>query len=142
MEFVSFDELLRRSDFVSIHSPLVPETLRLFDKGTLQKMKPTAYLINTARGAIIDDAALADALDRCTIAGAALDVLPDEPPGNSPLLGRANVILTPHMSFYSVEALVELQKRAAQEVVRVMRGEKPLHPVNPEALTHQEIDKP
>jgi len=137
VEFVPFDDLLRRSDFLSIHSPLVPETLRLFNAETFRKMKPDACLINTARGAIVDDQALAEALDCGVIAGAALDVLPDEPPTNSPILGRNNVIVTPHMSFYSVESLIELQKRAAQEVVRVIRGERPLNPVNAEALQHR-----
>ena len=138
VEFVSFSELLRRSDFVSIHSPLVPATLRLFNADAFRQMKPTAYLINTARGAIVDDQALSEALDHGTIAGAALDVLPEEPPRNSPLLGRPNVIVTPHMSFYSAESLVDLQTRAAQEVVRVIRGEDPLNPVNPEVLKSKE----
>jgi D-3-phosphoglycerate dehydrogenase / 2-oxoglutarate reductase len=134
VELVPFDELLRRSDFVSIHSPLMPETRHLFNAEAFRKMKPTAYLINTARGAIVDDRALAEALNRGALAGAALDVLPEEPPETSPLLGRANVIITPHMSFYSDESLIELQKRAAQEVVRVIRGERPINPVNPGVL--------
>jgi D-3-phosphoglycerate dehydrogenase len=97
-------------------------------------MKPTAYLVNTARGPIVDEAALANALDARHLAGAALDVLSQEPPTSSPLFGRDNVILTPHTSFYSVESLVELQVKAAEEVVRVINGEMPRNPVNPEAL--------
>jgi D-3-phosphoglycerate dehydrogenase len=97
-------------------------------------MKPTAYLINTARGPIVDEAALAAALDAGHLAGAALDVMPQEPPVDSPLVGRANVIITPHTSFYSEESLVDLQVKAAEEVVRVLSGQAPRNPVNPEAV--------
>jgi D-3-phosphoglycerate dehydrogenase len=131
---VDFPELIRVSDYVSIHAPLVPETNRLFDSGVFRSMKPTAHLINTARGAIVDEAALAQALDDGQLAGAALDVLAQEPPSASPLFGRENVILTPHMSFYSVESLVDLQCKAAEEVVRVLTGQLPRYPVNPEAV--------
>jgi D-3-phosphoglycerate dehydrogenase len=134
VEKVEFDELLKRSDYVSIHSPLLPETHHLFNADVFRKMKPTAYLVNTARGPIVDEAALAQALDAQQIAGAALDVLSQEPPAGSPLFGRNNVILTPHTSFYSVESLVELQVKAAEEVVRVMTKQPPRNPVNPEAL--------
>ncbi|MGH9830745.1 MAG: NAD(P)-dependent oxidoreductase, partial [Blastocatellia bacterium] len=89
--------------------------------------------INTARGPIVDETALAHALDERQLAGAALDVVSQEPPTDSPLFGRDNVILTPHMSFYSVESLVELQTKAAEEVVRVLGGQTPRNPVNPEA---------
>jgi D-3-phosphoglycerate dehydrogenase len=134
VEKVEFDELLKRSDYVSIHSPLLPETRHLFNADVFRKMKPTAYLVNTARGPIVDEAALAHALDAQQIAGAALDVLSQEPPAGSPLFGRNNVILTPHTSFYSVESLVELQVKAAEEVVRVLTKQEPRNPVNPEAL--------
>jgi D-3-phosphoglycerate dehydrogenase len=97
-------------------------------------MKPSAYLVNTARGPIVDEAALAAALDAKQIAGAALDVMTQEPPGSSPLFGRDNVIVTPHTSFYSEESLVELQTKAAEEVVAVLSGKPPRNPVNPEAL--------
>src|SRR6202163_4877687 len=97
-------------------------------------MKPTAYLTNTARGPIVDEQALAQALDQGHLAGAALDVLSQEPPSRSPLFGRENVILTPHMSFYSAESLIDLQTRAAEEVVRVLTGQAPRHPLNPETL--------
>ncbi len=134
VEKVEFDELLKRSDYVSIHSPLLPETRHLFNAEAFRKMKPTAYLVNTARGPIVDEAALAHALDAQQIAGAALDVLSQEPPAGSPLFGRNNVILTPYTSFYSVESLVELQVKAAEEVVRVLSKQAPRNPVNPEAL--------
>jgi D-3-phosphoglycerate dehydrogenase / 2-oxoglutarate reductase len=134
VEKVEFDELLKVSDFISIHSPLVPETRHLFNADVFRRMKPTAYLVNTARGPIIDETALAQALDGKQLAGAGLDVLSQEPPNGSPLFGRDNVILTPHTSFYSVESLVDLQVKAADEIVRVFNGEMPRNPVNPEAL--------
>ena len=134
VESVEFSQLLQLSDYISIHSPLVPETRGLFGADAFRQMKPTAYLINTARGPIVDDAALARALDAGQLAGAALDVMPQEPPVNSPLLGRHNVIITPHTSFYSEESLVELQMKAAQEVVEVLSGGKARNPVNPEAV--------
>ena len=131
---VGFDELVKVSDYISIHTPLMPETHHLFNAEVFSRMKPTAYLVNTARGPIVDEAALANALDRKQLAGAALDVMEKEPPSGSPLLGRNNVILTPHTSFYSEESLVELQTKAAEEVVRVLTGQKPVNPVKPEAL--------
>jgi D-3-phosphoglycerate dehydrogenase len=135
VESVDFPALLETSDYVSIHSPLLPETKGLFNAGAFKQMKKTAYLVNTARGPIIDEAALAEALDAGEIAGAALDVMTQEPPGaSSPLFGRDNVIITPHTSFYSEESLVELQTKAAEEVVAVLSGKAPRNPVNPEAL--------
>ena len=127
---VEFPELLQTSDFVSIHAPLVNETRGLFNAGVFRQMKPNAYLINTARGPIIDEQALADALDAGHLAGAGLDVMTQEPPAGSPLVGRADVIITPHTAFYSEESLIELQTKAAQEVVRVLSGEMPRNPVN------------
>jgi D-3-phosphoglycerate dehydrogenase len=137
VESVDFPTLLKTSDYVSIHSPLVPETKNLFNSDAFRQMKPTAYLVNTARGPIIDEAALAAALDAREIAGAAVDVMTEEPPGRSPLFGRENVIVTPHTSFYSEESLVELQTKAAEEVVSVLRGKPPRNPVNPEVLQRQ-----
>jgi D-3-phosphoglycerate dehydrogenase len=134
VEKIEFDELVKVSDYISIHSPLVPETHHLFNADVFRRMKPTAYLVNTARGPIVDEAALALALDAKHLAGAGLDVLSQEPPNGSPLFGRDNVILTPHTSFYSVESLVDLQVKAAEEVVRVLNGDTPRNPVNPEAL--------
>jgi D-3-phosphoglycerate dehydrogenase len=134
VEGVSFADLVKISDYISIHSPLMPETKGLFNAAVFAQMKPTAYLVNTARGPIIDEAALAHALDAGQLAGAALDVLTQEPPTSSPLFGRDNVILTPHTSFYSEESLVELQTKAAEEVVRVLTKQAPRNPVNPEAL--------
>ncbi len=138
VESVDFPQLLKLSDYVSIHAPLLPETQGLFNADAFRQMKRHAYLINTARGPIVDEAALAQALDAGHIAGAALDVMSKEPPTGSPLLGRPNVILTPHTSFYSEESLNDLETKAAEVVVRVLKGEAPRNPVNPEALK----DKP
>ncbi len=130
VEQVDFDELLRISDYISVHTPLVPATRHLFNADTFRKMKPSAYLINTARGPIIDEAALASALDQRHLAGAALDVMEQEPPSpSSPLFGRENVILTPHTSYYSEESLADLQRKAAEEVVRVLSGQPARNPV-------------
>lgn len=134
VERVGLAALLKVSDYVSIHTPLAPETHHLFDANIFAQMKPTAFLINTARGPIVDETALAYALDAGQVAGAALDVLSSEPPKASPLFGRDNVILTPHMSFYSEESLIELQTRAAEDVVRVLTGQMPHDAINPEVL--------
>jgi D-3-phosphoglycerate dehydrogenase len=131
---LEFAELLKISDYISIHSPLLPETHHLFSTAVFAQMKPSAVIVNTSRGPVVDEAALAAALDAKQLAGAALDVMEQEPPVNSPLFGRDNVILTPHTSFYSVESLEELQTKAAEEVVRVLSGQPPRNPVNPEAL--------
>ena len=135
VEAVTFGELLERSDYISVHAPLTPETHHLFNADAFRKMKPSAYLINTARGPLVDAQALADALDAGQLAGAALDVLPQEPPPqDSRLFGRDNVILTPHTGFYSEESLVDLQVKASEEVARVLTGQMPRNPVNPEVL--------
>jgi D-3-phosphoglycerate dehydrogenase / 2-oxoglutarate reductase len=134
VEQVEFDELLRISDYISIHAPLLPATHHLFNGDVFRRMKPSAYLINTARGPIVDEAALADALDQGHLAGAALDVMEREPPSGSRLFGRDNVIVTPHTAYYSEESLIDLQTKAAEEVVRVLSGQAPRNPVNPEAL--------
>src|SRR5580704_17298551 len=130
VERLDFDELVRISDFISIHTPLMPATHHLFNAEVFARMKPGAYVINTARGPIIDEAALAQALDMKQIAGAALDVMEKEPPGASALFGRDNVILTPHTSFYSEESLADLQIKGAEEVARVLTGQAPRNPVN------------
>jgi D-3-phosphoglycerate dehydrogenase len=132
VERVDFADLLKQSDYVSIHAPLLPETRDLFNADVFRQMKRGAYLVNTARGPIVDEVALAGALDEGRLAGAALDVMPQEPPVNSPLLGRENVIITPHTSFYSEESLLELQRKAAAEVVAVLTGRPARNPVNPE----------
>jgi D-3-phosphoglycerate dehydrogenase len=130
VEGVSFDDLLARSDFISVHAPLMPATRGLINAAALAKMKKGALLVNTARGPLIDEPALVAALDSGHLGGAALDVVATEPlPKDSPLLGRDNVILTPHTAFYSVEALNELQTKCATDVARVLSGEAPMYPV-------------
>jgi D-3-phosphoglycerate dehydrogenase len=130
VEGMSLDRLLEISDIVSIHAPLMPATRGLFNAEVLQKMKKGALLINTARGPLVDEAALVAALDAGHLGGAALDVVTVEPlPKESKLVGRDNVILTPHTAFYSVEALNELQTKCAADVARVLSGEPPVYPV-------------
>ena len=132
VESMSFDRLLEISDFVSIHAPLLPATRGLFNAEVFRKMKQGACLINTARGPLVDEDALLAALDSGRLAGAALDVVAVEPlPKGSRLIGRDNVVLTPHTGFYSVEALNELQTKCAADVARVLSGEKPVYPVKP-----------
>ena len=130
VEQVDFPQLLKISDYVSIHSPLTPETKGLFNADAFKLMKQGSYVVNTARGPIVDEAALAAAIDSGHIAGAALDVMTNEPPVNSPLIGKRNVIITPHTSFYSDESLVELQTKASQEVANVLTGKPARNPVN------------
>jgi D-3-phosphoglycerate dehydrogenase len=134
---VDLAPLIATSDYISVHTPLTPETKHLFNRETFGQMKRGAYIVNTARGPIIDEAALAEALDSGQIAGAALDVMAQEPPPPSPLFGRDNVIITPHTSFYSEESLIELQVKAAQEVVAVLSGKSPRNAVNPEVLAQR-----
>ena len=135
VESVSFDGLLRRSDYVSVHSPKTDETTHLFDDAAFAKMKPTAYLVNTSRGPVVDQSALVRALEDGRIAGAGLDVLEREPPPkDEPLLGMENVILTPHSSYYSDAAIKELPVRCGQEVARVLTGRLPLNLFNPQVL--------
>ena len=127
---VGFDDLLARSDFISVHAPLTPQTRGLVNAAAFARMKPGALIVNTARGPLIDETALIAALDSGHLGGAALDVVATEPLAkDSPLLHRDNVILTPHTAFYSVEALNELQTKCASDVARVLSGEKPVYPV-------------
>jgi D-3-phosphoglycerate dehydrogenase / 2-oxoglutarate reductase len=130
VENVSFDELLATSDFISVHAPATPQTRGLLNAQAFAKMKKGVLVINTARGPLIDEQALVQALDSGQIGAAALDVLATEPPPNDfPLRGRDNVILTPHTAFYSVDALNELQTKCASDVARVLSGEPPVYPV-------------
>ena len=131
VEDASFDALLGMSDFISVHAPLSAATRGLINAAAFTKMKKGALLINTARGPLIDEAALVAALDSGQLGGAALDVVASEPLAkDSALLGRDNVILTPHTAFYSVEALEELQSKCASDVARVLSGEKAVYPIS------------
>ena len=136
VQAVDFDGLLAESDAISIHVPLAPETRNLIGARELTRMKPTAFLINTSRGGIVDEQALATALKENRLGGAALDVLSVEPPPlDHPLRQAPNLILTPHLAFYSRESVIELQTKAAEEVARALKGEPPRSPVNREVLT-------
>ncbi len=129
------DVLLAESDFVSLQAPLNPETRRLINRTTLARMKPTAFLINTSRGGLVDHAALAEALAADRIAGAALDVQDPEPPDLAqPPWNDPRVIVTPHVAFYSTEATEELRTRVARQVVAFLRGERPENIINPQVL--------
>ncbi len=133
---VSFAELLEQSDFLVVQAPLTPSTRNLFDEARLRRMKPSAFLVNTARGPIVGDAALYQALKEGWIAGAAVDDIEEEPakvrdwePTN-PLFTLENVIITPHAAYYSEESMWTVREFAAEEVVRVLTGQPPLSPVN------------
>ncbi|RYG63482.1 3-phosphoglycerate dehydrogenase, partial [bacterium] len=127
----SREEFFRRSDFVSLHMPWTPETYRSVGNQELEWMKPTAFLINTARGEVIDEAALTQALQEKRIAGAALDVFEREPPSsNNPLFKLSNVIVTPHSAALTIEAMERMALHAAQGIHDVLSGRKPQWPVN------------
>ncbi len=128
---VELDELLAESDFVSVHPPLTPETRGMIGDAALAKMMKTAFLVNCSRGPVVDTGALVRALDKGLIAGCALDTVDPEPlPDPHPLRGRDNVIVTPHVAWYSEQALVGLQAGAPGEVKRVLSGEWPVNVVN------------
>ena len=140
---VDLPVLLRESDFVTLHAPLVPQTRNMIGKEELQQMKPDAFIINAARGGLIDEDALYDAITTGQIAGAGLDVVEDvSPPLDHRLLQLKNVIVTPHTAFFSQEAVLELEERAAEEVARVFRGEMPDNVVNQAVLGHSRATLP
>lgn len=131
-EMVSFDALLQQSDFISLHAPLTPETRQSFGLPQFQQMRRHAWLINTARGGLINHDDLWTAIQTNLIAGAALDVFDPEPPDLSqPLFRHERVIVTPHAAFASMESLQELRRRACEQIVAVLRGERPENVVNP-----------
>ena len=132
-EYRDFNALLAESDFISVHVPLLPETRGLFDGPRFFRMKPTAYLINTSRGPVVDEAALVAALEANKIAGAALDVYENEPfihPG----LKRNNVVLAPHLASASVETRTKMAVMAANNVVALFKGQRPANMLNPDIL--------
>ena len=131
VEGVDFDTLVKTSDYLSVHAPLLPATRGMLNADAFAKMKKGAYVVNTARGPLIDEPALIAALDAGQVGGAALDVVTAEPLAkDSPLLGRDNVIISPHTGFYSIEALEELQTKCATDVARVLSGEKDVYPIS------------
>jgi len=137
---VSLEELLQRSDFVSLHVPLTERTKGLIGEDELAMMKPTAYLINCARGGVVDEEALRIALETGHLAGAALDVFVEEPLDDSPLLRNEKVILTPHLGGTTDEAQRRAAREAARQVVEVLSGQAPRHPVNAPPLSPEELE--
>ena len=135
IEFVALDRLLAESDFVTLHSALTPENRGLIGAAQLARMKPTAYLINTARGALVDEAALVAALETRAIAGAAIDAFSAEPlPASSPLRRCPRLLITPHQAFNSVETGEKVSLMAAEAIVDLMEGRRPRQVANPEVL--------
>ena len=134
---VDMETLLRESDFVTLHSPLTPDTENLIGEAELALMKDDSFLINCARGPLIDEEALYAALQSGSIGGAGLDVLVDAHPSpDYRLLKLDNVLVTPHVAFFSQEAVLELEERAAGEVASVLQGQMPDNLVNTAVLTH------
>lgn len=135
VRLVDFDTMVERSDYISIHCPLTPQTQGMFRAETFRRMKPTAILVNTARGAVIRQEELVEALLAGEIAGAGLDVYEQEPLSqDSPLLHMPNVICTPHCAWYTEEAVTAVQEKAAQEAANVLTGHAPWHAVNAASL--------
>jgi phosphoglycerate dehydrogenase-like enzyme len=132
----ALDDLLREADLVSLHVPLTPETRHLIDVARLSLMKPSAAIVNTSRGPVVDEAALIEALHGRRIAGAMLDVYENYriEPGH-PLFALENVILTPHLAAVTQESRARASIAAADEMLRMLRGERPRNLVNPEVLT-------
>lgn len=126
---VGFEDLLARSDVISLHPPLTEETRGMIDASAFGKMNDETILVNTSRGEVVDQQALADALDQGTIAAAGLDVMEAEPPENDQLLARNDVLVTPHAAWYSNQSMVDLRRGAAREVKRTLEDEPPKHPV-------------
>ena len=136
---MSLEELLRKSDFISLHVPLTERTRNLIGAEELAMMKPTAHLINCARGGIVDEEALHAALDAGNLAGAALDVFAEEPLADSPLLRNERVILTPHLAATTDEAQRQAAREIARQVVEVLKGQAPRYPVNAPPLSPEEL---
>jgi glyoxylate reductase len=134
---VQLDELLAEADVVTIHAPLLPDTRHLMNAERFARMKDTAYLVNSARGPIVDEAALVDALREGKIAGAGLDVFENEPEVDPGLLELDNVVLLPHLGSATIETRTAMGVLAARNAVAVVRGERPPTPVNPEVLDQQ-----
>jgi glyoxylate reductase len=128
--YLELDELLRTSDFVSIHTPLTPETTHLIGADELERMKPEAVLVNTSRGPVVDESALADALVEGRIFAAGLDVYEEEPEVHPKLLELENVVLAPHIGSASIETRDKMAALAAENLAAVLRGEEPKTPVN------------
>jgi D-3-phosphoglycerate dehydrogenase len=136
VEYVPLERLLKESDFVSLHCTITPERADLIGEKALRAMKPTSYLINTARGELVDEEALYRALREGWIAGAASDVFTQEPPTGNPLLELDNFIVTPHLGATTHESVQRMGVLASENALKVLRGERPLYVVNPEVYHH------
>ncbi len=132
VEYVNFKTLLQKSDFVSLHLPLTKETRGLIGKEELKLMKPTAFLINTARGPIVNENALCECLRSKVIAGAAVDTYSNQPPKDSPLLSLNNIVTTPHMGSYTYESIMNMGMTSVKNVIDVLNKRRPEYVVNPE----------
>jgi len=133
VERASLETLAERSDYVSVHTLLNAETHHLIGEAFFRCMKPTAILINTSRGPVVDEEALTQALKEKRLAGAALDVWEREPvAADNSLLGMDNVIATPHAAYFSSSAVAQVPRRCGEEVARVLTGQRPINVVNPE----------
>ena len=133
VEYVSLEDGLRRADFVSLHVPLTAETENVINERSIKQMKRGAYLINTSRGALIDEFALAEAVSKGHLAGAAVDVL-GQPGINSPLVAVPNIVVTPHMASLTQEAIERVAMSVARSIVSVLKGERPANVVNPQVF--------
>jgi D-3-phosphoglycerate dehydrogenase len=130
VRYLTLDAVLEQADYLTIHVPRLPETIGLIGEKQLQRMKSSAFLINTARGGIVDEAALLKALQDKRIAGAGLDVFAEEPPRSSSLFDLPNVIATPHIASSTSEAICNVDQHCLHNVLRVLAGQEPLSPVN------------
>jgi phosphoglycerate dehydrogenase-like enzyme len=140
VEAVALDTLLAAADVVSLHVPLLRTTRGLIGARELALMRPGAILVNTARGGVVDEAALVDALEHGRLRAAALDVFADEPPVGSRLLSLPNVVLSPHVAGLSIRSVSEMSRSATSSVIDVLRGRPPAHLANPEVLAHAAFD--
>lgn len=135
IKIVSRETVFREADFITIHTPLNDETRKLVNAETLAMMKPTAIIVNTSRGPMVDHQALADALKNGTIAAAGIDVYDTEPPESSyPLLKLQNAVLTPHLAWYSEDAAWDIRYKIVEDIDRIIAGQPPRHCVNTEVL--------
>jgi glyoxylate reductase len=132
VKYATLDELLEKSDFISLHVPLTEETRGMINSGTLAKMKPGAYLVNTARGPIVDESDLIEALKNGKLKGAALDVFESEPKVSPDLIALPNVIMTPHIASATIEARDKMGELATEAILDALSGKKPQNIANEE----------
>lgn len=130
VDYAELDELLKRSDFITLHLPLIPETRYIINKSNIKLIKPSAYIVNTARGGLIEEPALYEALKENRIAGAAIDTFEMEPPVSSPLLSLPNVVATPHIGAYTHQSVNNMSCMAAKAVADFFTGKRPDYVVN------------